>query len=60
MSTTLASLCRLVNQSNSFEDVALNVDTNKTQILKLLLDAAYFAKFLAMEDFKQNDLNEAV
>ena len=38
----------LVNKSNGFEDVALNVDTNKTQNLELLLYAADFAKFLAM------------
>ena len=30
----------LLNQSNSFEDVALNVDTNENQNLELLLDAA--------------------
>ena len=42
----------LVNQSNGFEDVALNVDTNKTQNLDFLLDAADFAKFLAMKDLR--------
>ena len=52
MSTTLGSLCKksLVNQSNGFEDVALNVDAKGTQNLALLPDAADFAKFLAMED----------
>ena len=49
-----------MNQSNDFEDVALNVDTRKTQNLELLLDAADFAKFLAMEDFKHDVLHEAV
>ena len=38
-----------VNQSNSFEDVALNVDTCKSQNLELLVDAADFAKFFAMK-----------
>ena len=47
-----------MNQSNDFEDVALNVDTKKTQNLEL--DAADFAKFLAMEDFKHDVLHEAV
>ena len=32
----------LLNQSNSCEDVALNVDTNKNQNLELLLSAADF------------------
>ena len=32
----------LVNQSYSFEDAALNVDSNKTQNLELLLDVADF------------------
>ena len=41
----------LVNLKSS-ADVALNVDTNKTQNLELLLDAADWAKFLAIEDFK--------
>ena len=41
-----------MNQSNGFEDVALNVDTYETQNLELLLDAADFAKFLLTEDFK--------
>ena len=49
-----------VNQSNSLKDVALNVDTNKTQNLELLLDAADLAKFLAMEDFKHYELHKAV
>ena len=31
--------------------MALNVDTDKSQNLELLLDAADFAKFLKMEDF---------
>ena len=61
MSSTLGSLCKksLVNQSNGFEDVALNVNTNKTQNLELLLDAADFAKF-AMEDFKHFEFHKAV
>ena len=52
MYTTLVSLCKksLVNQSNGFGDVALNVDTYKTQNLELLLDAADFAKFIATKD----------
>ena len=50
----------LVNQSNSFEDVALNVDTYKTFNLELLLDAAGFAKFFTMENFKHYDLHKAV
>ena len=50
----------LVNQSNGFEDVALNVDTNKIQNLELLLDAANFAKFHTMEDFKHYELHKAV
>ena len=45
---------------NSFEVVALNVDTNKTQNLELLLDAADFAKLLAMENFKNHELHKAV
>ena len=50
-----------MNQSSGFEDVALNVDTNKTQNLELLLDDADdIAKFLAMEDFKRNELHKAV
>ena len=49
-----------MNQSNSFEDVDLNVDTNNTQNLELLLDAADFAKFLTMEDFKQYELHKDV
>ena len=43
----------------TFEDVASNVDTNKTQNLELLLDASDFTKFLAMEDFK-HELHKAV
>ena len=51
MDNTLGSLCKkLLNQSNSFEDVALYVDTNKSQNLELLLGAADFAKFLVVED----------
>ena len=49
-----------MNQSKCFEDVALNVDTNKTQNLELLLDAADFAKLLAMKDFKQRELHKVV
>ena len=49
-----------MNQSNGFEDVALNVNTKKTQNLELFLDAADFAKFLAMEDFKHYELHKAV
>ena len=33
-----------MSQSNGFKVVALNVDTNKTQNLELLLDAADFEK----------------
>ena len=40
--------------------MALNLDTNKTQNLELLLDAADFAKFHAMEDFKYYELHKAV
>ena len=40
------------NQSNSSEDVALNVDTDKPQNLEFLLNDADFAKFFVMEDFK--------
>ena len=47
-----------MNQSNDFEDVALNVDTDKTQNLELLLDADDFAEYLAMEDFKHYDLHK--
>ena len=36
-------LQNLVNQLNSFEDVAFNVDTNKSQNLELLRDTADFA-----------------
>ena len=43
-----------------FEDVALNVDTNKTQNFELLLDATDFPNFLAMEDFKQCELHKAM
>ena len=50
----------LVNQLNGFKDVTLNVDTNKTQNLELLLDAADFAKFLTMEDFKHYELHKAM
>ena len=50
----------LVNESNGFEDVALNMDTKKTQNLELLLDAVDFAKFLVMKDFKHYDLHKAV
>ena len=49
-----------MNQSNSFEEVALNVDTNKTQNLELFLDASDFAKFLTMEDFKHYESHKAV
>ena len=49
-----------MNQSNGFEDVALNVDTDKAQNLELLLDAPDFAKFLASEDFKHYELYKAV
>ena len=47
MSITLGSLCKtfFVNQSNGFEDVALNVDTDETQNLKLLLDASDVSAF---------------
>ena len=37
ISSTLESLCKnLLNQSIAFEDMALNVDTNKNQNLELL------------------------
>ena len=49
-----------VNQSNSFEDVALNVDTNKPQNLELWLDAADFANLFKMEDFRLYKLHKAV
>ena len=49
-----------MNQSNSFDDVALNVATNKTQNLELLLDAADLAKFLVIEDFKHYELRKAL
>ena len=49
-----------MNQLNGFEDVALNVDIEKSQNLDLLLDAADFAKFLAMEDFKNYELHKAI
>ena len=43
MSSTLGSLCKIFfNQSNSCEDVALNVDINKNQNLELWLSAADF------------------
>ena len=45
-----------MNQTHSFEDVTWNVDTNKTQNLELLLDAADFANFLAMEEFMHYEL----
>ena len=62
VSNTLGSLCKKIfwiNQTN-FEDVALNVDTNKTQNLELLLDAADFAKSLAMEYFWHYELHKAM
>ena len=40
--------------------MALNVDTYKTQNLEILLEAADFAKFLAMENFKHYDVRKAV
>ena len=40
----------LLNQLNSFEDVALNVDTNKNQNLELLLSAADFHFCLGTQD----------
>ena len=49
-----------MNQSNGFEDKALNVDTDKTQNLELLLNAADFAKFLAMEDSKHYELHKTM
>ena len=48
-----------MNQSNGFEGAALNVDTNKTQNLELLLDATDFPKFLTTEDFKHYELGAA-
>ena len=45
-----------MNQSKSFEDMALNVNTNKTQNLEVFLDDANFSKFLAMEDFRHYEL----
>ena len=52
MTSTLTSLCKknLLNLSNSSEDVAMHVDTNKSQNLELLRSAADFVKFLAAED----------
>ena len=49
-----------MNQSINFEDVALNVDTNKTQNSELVVDAADFSKFLAMEDFKHYELPKSM
>ena len=49
-----------MNQSDSFEDVTLNVGTHKAQNLELLLDAADFAKFFAMEDLTHYDLYKAM
>ena len=49
-----------MNQSKGFDDVALNMDTNKSQNLELLLDADDFVKFLAMEDFQHYELTKAV
>ena len=49
-----------MDHSNGFKDVALKVDTEKTQNLELLLDAADFAKFPAMEDFKHYELHKAL
>ena len=46
-----------MNQSNGLEDVALNVDTNKTQNLELLLGAADFAKFIAMETLSNRPMS---
>ena len=40
--------------------MALNVDTNKTQNLKLLLDDADFVKLRTKEDFKHYELHKAV
>ena len=40
--------------------MALNVDTDKSRNLELLLDAPDFAKFLEMEDFKHYELHKAV
>ena len=40
--------------------MALNVDTNKTRNLELLLDADDIAKFFTMEDFKHDELHKAV
>ena len=49
-----------MNQSNGFEGVALNMDTNKTQNLELLLDAADFANFIDEEDYKNHELHKVV
>ena len=49
-----------MDHSNGFKDVALKVDTEKTQNLELLLDAADFAKFPAMEDLKHYELHKAL
>ena len=40
----------LLNQSNAFENMVLNMDTNKNQNFELFLGAADFAKILAVED----------
>ena len=47
----------LVNQSKSFTDVVLNVDTNETQNLELLFEAVDFAK---MDDLKHYEFNKVV
>ena len=52
MSSTLGSLWKenLLNQSNTFEDVALIVYTNKNQNLELLLGADDFHFYLSTQD----------
>ena len=52
MSSTLGSLYKKVfwNQSNNFEEMALNVDTNKNQNLEVLLGAPDFHFCLDTKD----------
>ena len=58
----MGSLCKSILKINSniSEHVALNMDTNKTQNLELLLGATDFAKILRIEDFKHYELHNAV
>ena len=49
--------CELIKP---FWRLGLNVDTNKTQNLELLLDVADFPKFLPIKDFQHCELDKAV